>query len=56
MASSSKGVAGFLHPEGIYEDPNGGLLRAAIYPRLRAHFQFQNEINLFLQDALSVTV
>ncbi|WP_233962469.1 class I SAM-dependent DNA methyltransferase [Shewanella indica] len=42
-----KGISGFLHPEGIYDDPSGGLLRAAIYPRLRAHFQFQNEKALF---------
>ncbi|WP_323889323.1 class I SAM-dependent DNA methyltransferase [Aeromonas veronii] len=41
------GVAGFLHPEGIYDDPKGGQLRAAIYPRLRAHFQFENELLLF---------
>ncbi len=47
MASSPKGVAGFLHPEGIYDDPNGSLFRAAIYPRLRAHFQFENELILF---------
>ena len=38
MASNPKGVAGFLHPEGIYDDPNGGLFRAAIYPRLRGAF------------------
>lgn len=44
---SNQGVAGFLHPEGIYDDPKGGLLRAQIYPRLRAHFQFQNEKALF---------
>ena len=49
MASSPKGVAGFLHPEGIYDDPKGGLFRAAIYPRLRAHFQFQNEVSLFAE-------
>ncbi|HHZ8496052.1 TPA: hypothetical protein ACWMK0_004549 [Enterobacter mori] len=42
-----KGVAGFLHPEGIYDDPKGGQLRAAVYPRLKAHFQFQNEKGLF---------
>jgi hypothetical protein len=47
MASNTKGVAGFLHPEGIYDDLNGGILRAAIYRRLRAHFQFQNELSLF---------
>jgi len=49
MANNTKGVAGFLHPEGIYDDPNGGLLRAAIYPRLRAHFQFHNEMDLFAE-------
>ncbi|ELX4619376.1 class I SAM-dependent DNA methyltransferase, partial [Salmonella enterica subsp. enterica serovar Derby] len=46
---TQKGVAGFLHPEGIYDDPKGGQLRAAVYPRLRAHFQFQNELNLFVE-------
>lgn len=45
--TNNKGVSGFLHPEGIYDDPKGGLLRAAIYKRLRAHFQFQNEMKLF---------
>ena len=49
MASNPKGVAGFLHPEGIYDDPKGGFLRAAIYPRLRAHFQFHNEMDLFAE-------
>jgi hypothetical protein len=48
MANSPKGVAGFLHPEGIYNDPKGELFRAAIYPRLRRHFQFQNEFQLFV--------
>lgn len=44
---AEQGVSGFLHPEGIYDDPKGGVLRAAVYPRLRAHFQFQNEKALF---------
>lgn len=44
---SKIGVSGFLHPEGIYDDPKGGFLRATIYPRLRAHFQFHNELKLF---------
>ena len=47
MASSIKGVTGFLHPEGIYDNPNGGLLRTAVYPRLRKYFKFQNQIKLF---------
>ena len=41
------GVAGFLHPEGVYDDPKGGPLRSALYSRLRAHFQFSNELKLF---------
>ncbi|MEC8860278.1 MAG: hypothetical protein VYE29_09805 [Pseudomonadota bacterium] len=45
--SSEKGVSGFLHPEGVYDDPNGGNFREAIYIRLRAHYQFQNEKALF---------
>ena len=42
-----RGAAGFLHPEGVYNDPKGGTLRAAIYSRLRAHYQFQNQKNIF---------
>jgi hypothetical protein len=41
------GVAGFLHPEGIYDDPKGGKLRENVYQRLCYHFQFQNELSLF---------
>lgn len=44
---SEQGVAGYLHPEGIYDDPKGGSFREAIYPRLRAHYQFQNQRILF---------
>ena len=45
--TSELGVSGFLHPEGIYDDPKGGELRKAIYSRLKAHFQFQNQRMLF---------
>ena len=41
------GVAGLLHPEGVYDDPKGGVLRASLYARLRAHFQFQNSKMIF---------
>ena len=47
MIGSDRGVAGFLHPEGVYDDPKGGGFRAALYPRLRSHFQFHNEKRLF---------
>ncbi|MNF26750.1 N-6 DNA Methylase [compost metagenome] len=45
------GVQALLHPEGVYDDPKGGELRAALYPRLRAHYQFQNQQMLFAEVA-----
>lgn len=45
--ASAQGVQGFLHPEGVYDDPKGGALREALYGRLRNHFQFQNQLILF---------
>ncbi|MDO4231341.1 MAG: class I SAM-dependent DNA methyltransferase [Lautropia sp.] len=41
------GVQALLHPEGVYDDPKGGRFREALYPRLRGHFQFQNQYMLF---------
>jgi type I restriction-modification system DNA methylase subunit len=41
------GVSGFIHPEGVYDDPKGGRMRREIYRRLRCHFQFANELRLF---------
>lgn len=41
------GVVGYVHPEGVYDDPNGGKLRREIYSRLRYHLQFVNELSLF---------
>lgn len=45
--ANTKGVSSFIHPEGVYDDPNGGKLRAAMYPRLRLHAQFRNTLGLF---------
>ena len=45
--SGEFGITGYLHPEGPYDDPEGGALREAVYARLRAHFLFQNEHKLF---------
>lgn len=44
---SDKGFMGLLHPETVYDDPKGQLLRREIYPRLRYHFQYANELTLF---------
>ena len=49
MIANERGVAGFLHPEGIYDDPKGGGFRREVYSRLRSHFQFVNEKKLFAE-------
>ena len=49
MIGSTNGVAGILHPEGIYDDPKGVAFRSEVYSRLRSHFQFANEKKLFTE-------
>jgi hypothetical protein len=44
---SLQGVAGLLHPEGVFDDPKGGRFRDAYYQRLTKHFQLRNELLLF---------
>ena len=41
------GISAFVHPDGVYDDPKGGILREKLYPKLRKHFQFSNELKLF---------
>lgn len=48
---SAKGYMGLIHPESVYDDPNGQILRKEIYLRLKYHFQFQNAFNLFAEVA-----
>jgi hypothetical protein len=45
--ANTKGINGFITPEGIYDDPKGGNLRKVIYKKLKYHFQFKNELLLF---------
>ena len=47
--SSPTGFMGLLHPESVYEDPNGQPLRKEMYKRLLFHFQYHNELNLFAE-------
>lgn len=49
MLGTEQGVSAFVHPEGIYDDPKGGDFRQCVYPRLRAHFHFRNELKLFAE-------
>lgn len=43
------GVSAFIHPDGVYDDPRGGTLREKLFPKLRRHFQFTNELKLFTE-------
>ena len=45
--SNDNAVSAFIHPENVFEDPNGKMLRKILYQKLKYHFQFTNELNLF---------
>ena len=45
--SSNLCKIGLVHPDSIYDDPYGSILRREVYRRLRCHFQFKNELMLF---------
>lgn len=47
MIGNTNAVSALLHPDSVYDDPEGGALRGNIYPRLRKHFMFANERKLF---------
>lgn len=48
--ASSVGTIGLIHPETHFTDEKAGFLRAAAYERLRRHWQFLNELQLFEID------
>jgi hypothetical protein len=47
--TAQQGYLGLIHPEGIYDDPSGQPLRKELYPRLKYHFQYTNELSLFAE-------
>lgn len=49
MYGNNNGVSAFVHPDGVYDDPKGGILREKLYPKLKYHFQFTNELKLFAE-------
>ncbi|RHE90359.1 type II restriction endonuclease subunit M [Bacteroides intestinalis] len=46
---SDNGYMGILHPETIYDEPNGQPLRKVIYRHLKYHFRFRNSLLLFAE-------
>ena len=49
---SVRGIAGLLHPESHFSDPEAGRFRVATYSRLRRHWQF-NELGRWFQEVAS---
>lgn len=49
MFGTVTGISAFVHPDSVFDDPKGGKLRTFIYPKLRRHFQFTNELKLFAE-------
>ena len=47
MLGTKEGISAFVHPDSVFDDPKGGILRSILYPKLRKHFQFTNELRLF---------
>ena len=45
--NNSHGTSAFIHPDGVFDDPKGFLLREAVFPKLKYHFNFRNELILF---------
>ena len=44
---SDSGIIGMLHPESVYTENNGQILRNTIYHRLRYRFQYHNKFSIF---------
>lgn len=44
---SDEGVIGMLHPESVFTENNGQLLRQHIYHRLKYRFQYHNKFSIF---------
>lgn len=47
MIGNSECVSAFVHPNSIFDDSNGGVFRLELYPHIRKHFRFENELKLF---------
>lgn len=47
IIGNNNAYIGFIHPESVYTDPDGELLRKQLYKRLQYHFQFRNAKILF---------
>lgn len=47
LFANSKGVFAFVHPESVFTESDGKLIRKELLPRLRKHFKFSNALKVF---------
>ena len=47
MFINQDGYVGFIHPDGVYDDPKGEIFRITLYKKLTMHFSFVNQMKLF---------
>jgi hypothetical protein len=45
--NDKEGICAFVHPDGVFNDPQGSPLRKVIYKKLIKHFHFVNEMQIF---------
>lgn len=46
-ACKAGGVFSFVHPTGVFDEANAGVLRSVLYHHLRRYYRFENELKLF---------
>ena len=47
LFANQSGYIGFIHPDGVYDDPKGEVFRTTLYRKLTSHFSFVNQMKLF---------
>lgn len=49
LFTNTKGISAYIHPDGVFDDPNAIELRKNLLKKLKKHFQFINERLLFAE-------
>lgn len=47
MFINQNGYVGFIHPDGVFDDPRGESFRTILYKKLTMHYSFINQMKLF---------
>ena len=50
---NADGISAFVHPNGVFDDPNGGILRKRLFGKLKKSFRFLNKELMFADVSTS---